>query len=125
MKDNAASAQFPISDPVNLANQPVWMQSGVLDTIVYPPVMDKLYLIYQYFGSDIQYINRLQAEHTFPTDLPQNTHLCNQEVAPHIANCNWDGAGSLLKKVIPNQNVKPMQERSMDWMSKGSFQDFN
>ena len=46
VKNNAASTEFPISDPVNLANQPVWMQSGVLDTIVYPPVMDKLYQIY-------------------------------------------------------------------------------
>ena len=102
MKKKAALADDLIDDPHNLRDQPIWVYSGVLDTVVMPGVVDFVPKVYRYWGANVQYINYLQGEHTFPTDLSRNHNSCSFLGTPYIANCHWDGAGSLLKKVIPN-----------------------
>ena len=102
MKTKAASSEDLIDDPVNLGEQPIWVYSGVLDTVVLPEVVNYVPRVYQYWGANVQYVNRFQGEHTFPTNLSQNTNSCSFLGNPYIANCNWDGAGSLFRKVIPD-----------------------
>ena len=125
MKTKAASSEDLIDDPVNLGEQPIWVYSGVLDTVVLPEVVNYVPRVYQYWGANVQYVNRFQGEHTFPTNLSQNTNFCSFLGSPYIANCNWDGAGSLFHKVIPDQDTKPLKNRVMDWKSAGTFQEFD
>jgi len=64
--------------------------------------MDKLKDYYTHYGADVQYENSIQASHTFPTDLERNTNSCLVLKTPYIANCNYDGAGTMFKHILPN-----------------------
>ena len=66
-----------IANPTNLKKKNVWLFSGTKDTEVKQGVVDKLDSYYKYFGANVEYVNNIPAEHTFPTDLVRNTNACD------------------------------------------------
>jgi predicted esterase len=69
INSNFANASHPIDDPKNLENAPVFIYSGILDTVVMPGVVDVTNEMYKRFNANVQYVNRFISEHVFPTDL--------------------------------------------------------
>ena len=61
----------------------------------------------------------------FPTDLPQNPWDCALAATPYIGQCNYDGAGHMLKKVLPGQDTNPIKERAMNWEDYGQLVEFD
>lgn len=85
-------------DPTEkLASQKIWMFTGLLDSVVPPPVMDDLYVYYRNYVSEanIRFHNDIEAEHAMPTDSVGNA--CDYLGKPYINNCGFDAAGELLK----------------------------
>lgn len=82
---------------------------------------DKLNKYYKHYSTKNTYVNNIAAEHAFPTDLPQNKNACDYFGAPYINNCAYDGAGEMLKTIVPG-DLKP---RTMDWKSMGEISLFD
>jgi hypothetical protein len=99
---NFANTTHPIDDPKNIIDHPVYIYSGTVDTVVLPGVVDVTNEVYKFLGANVQYVNRFISEHVFPTDLPYVTWACDYATDPYIGQCNYDGAGNMLKKVLPN-----------------------
>ena len=100
-----------IDSPENIKDQKVWVYGGKLDSVVVQGVQDKLVEQYLSNGADVLYINDLESEHTFPTDLERNQNECAYEGPPHISNCHFDGVGSMLSHIYP----KLTGPRDFDW----------
>lgn len=116
-----ASVPGWIGDVNNLKDSKVWLFSGKVDSTVVQGVTNKVRDFYSYYGANVEYINGIQAEHGFPSDLPQNTLPCNKLSKPWIYGCNYDGAGHLLKHVL-GRSLKP---RDLDWKNKGTLYQFD
>uniref|UniRef100_A0A7S3MV40 Uncharacterized protein n=1 Tax=Strombidium inclinatum TaxID=197538 RepID=A0A7S3MV40_9SPIT len=86
--------------------------------------MDKLQGYYKHYGADILYVNDIEAEHSFPTDLAQNKNACDYLGAPYINNCDYDGVGQMFNHIIPGQDTKPLKKRNLDWKSTGTLSKF-
>ena len=90
-------------DPIStLKDQPVWLWSGTKDTIVYHGVENATDQFYRDMGADVVYVNDMEAEHGFPTDLSRNKNTCMTLDRPGISNCHYDGVGEMFKHIIPN-----------------------
>jgi len=114
-----------IADTANLKDQPVYMFSGTMDYTVRQGVMDKLQSYYKHYGSDVEYENSIVASHTMPTDLDRNKNACTLLKSPFIANCNYDGAGEMFKKILPNQEKNPIKDRDLDYEKHGEVIAFD
>ena len=119
------SSAGSIDNTSNISNSPVYMFSGTMDFTVRTGVMDKLQDYYKNYGADIQYEKTIVASHTMPTDLARNKNACTMLASPFISNCNYDGAGEMFKKIIPNQSETPLQPRDLDWEKHGSIVEFD
>lgn len=107
-------------DPTsNLARQRVWLFSGAADTAVPPRVMDELDTYYRNYidPAQIFYENRIPAEHAQPTDDFGNS--CGTRADPYINDCDYDGAGQLLRWIYG-----PLSPRN-DGALSGSFVRFD
>jgi len=98
-----------IDNPSNLADSSVYMYSGTLDSTVNPKVMNVLYQYYSNYIAinQIDYINNVSSAHTQPTDDPINTDPCWISLSPYISDCNYDGAGAALNKILSPMSLKP------------------
>eukprot|EP01087_Luapelamoeba_hula_P016293 TRINITY_DN5009_c0_g1_i2.p1 TRINITY_DN5009_c0_g1~~TRINITY_DN5009_c0_g1_i2.p1 ORF type:complete len:527 (+),score=73.08 TRINITY_DN5009_c0_g1_i2:223-1803(+) len=100
-----------IDATTNLKSSRVFMFSGTADATVKPPVMNALYKYYANFVPEdsIEYINTVNAAHTFPSDDSANINSCTTSSSPYISNCRLDGAGLALEAVydglIPRNNA--------------------
>jgi poly(3-hydroxybutyrate) depolymerase len=84
-------------DPVsNIAGKPIYMFSGLLDTVVEQPTMNALHLYYQSFtsNSEINYNNFTSAEHSWVT--PDGVNACAVLAAPYINFCGIDPEQTFL-----------------------------
>jgi len=81
----------------NLADDPVWLFHGALDTAVAVGVSDALAGLYSEFvpAAQIIYIKDVNAGHNFPAK-DQGT-ACDAIEAPFVGNCDYDAAGALLQ----------------------------
>jgi len=97
----AAAAEGKVADPVNLANDRVWLFHGALDTIVAAEVSDAARLLYAEFmpAGQISVVDDLQAGHNFPAR--GRGHACAVSQPPFVGDCDYDAAGEILKNLYP------------------------
>ncbi|CAF2856723.1 unnamed protein product [Rotaria sp. Silwood2] len=109
----------------NLTKHRVYMISGTSDSTVGASVMNQLY---KYYVTDGQFIpsanvvfkKDLKSAHTFPTDFDSaGNNGCGSTSSPYISNCNFDGAGAILKHIYGS--LKPRN----DGVLSGKFIEFN
>jgi len=95
---NAAKENL-VADPENLANDPVWLFHGTLDTTVGANVNDATQALYSTFvpAGQITYVNDVAAGHNFPTRGQGGE--CTAMQAPFVGNCDYDAAGEILQHV--------------------------
>jgi len=85
-----------IDPTLNLKNDAVWLFSGTKDTVVNTGVVQKLFDYYSTFGiQNMVLVNNVEAEHAMPTLNYGN--VCAFKGEPFLNNCNFDGAGEILK----------------------------
>ncbi|HMA70268.1 MAG TPA: fibronectin type III domain-containing protein [Xanthobacteraceae bacterium] len=103
----------------NLANHRIWMFSGTSDTVVPQRIMNDLFTYYRHYidAANISYKNDIAAEHAMPTDYFGNPCMTRDD--PFINNCNYDGAGQLLRWIYGNLNPKNTGQLG------GAFINFN
>ena len=94
---SAAAEQGFVADTENLADDPVWLFHGTLDTTVAAQVNDATAALYAKFipEAQITYVNDFAAIHNFPA-RGQGSE-CTAMQAPFVGNCDYDAAGEILK----------------------------
>jgi len=94
---NAAAEQGQLADPKNLADDPVWMFHGTLDTTVSAGVNDASNALYAEFvpADQIVYVKDIPAAHVFPAKDRGNA--CTAMQPPFVGDCDYDAAGEILK----------------------------
>jgi len=92
-----AAKENQVANPENLANDPVWLFHGTLDTTVGATVNDATEALYLAFvpANQITYVNDVAAGHNFPTRGQGGD--CTALVAPFVGNCDYDAAGEILQ----------------------------
>lgn len=93
----AASADGRLAALENLADHPVWIFHGSLDTAVPVSVNDALVGIYQGLVplQRMAVITDIPAAHTFPAKGKGTA--CDKVESPFVGNCDYDAAGTLLQ----------------------------
>jgi len=93
---NAAKENL-VANPDNLADDPVWLFHGTLDTTVGADVSNATEALYSTFVpvSQITYVNDVAAGHNFPTRGLGGD--CTALQAPFVGNCDYDAAGTILQ----------------------------
>jgi poly(3-hydroxybutyrate) depolymerase len=94
-------------DPVgNIAGKPIYMFSGVLDTVVQQPTMNALHQYYLSFtsSSQINYNNFTGAEHSWVT--PDGVNPCSVLAAPFINDCGIDPEKTFLSMFYGDLNPR-------------------
>ena len=94
---NTAAEQGLVADPKNLANDPVWIFHGTLDTTVAAEVNDATNALYAEFlpATQVTYVNDIEAAHNFPAR--GHGSACTAMQAPFVGDCDYDAAGEILK----------------------------
>lgn len=93
---NAAKENL-VANPENLADDPVWLFHGTLDSTVGAEVNDATEALYANFvpAGQITYVNDVAAGHNFPTRGYGGD--CTTLQAPFVGNCDYDAAGAILQ----------------------------
>ena len=93
---NTAAEEGLVADTKNLANDPVWLFHGTLDTTVAAEVNDATGALYAEFipANQITYVNDVEAIHNFPARGQGSA--CNVMQAPFVGDCDYDAAGEIL-----------------------------
>lgn len=107
-------------DPVsNIAGKPIYMFSGLLDTVDHQPTMDALFRYYQSFTSSqhITYNNFTEAQHSWVS--PDGGNPCAVLAAPFINDCGIDPEQTFLTMFYA-----PLNSRASGSLG-GSFIQFN
>lgn len=99
----AAGAIDPVS---NIAGKPIYMFSGMLDTVNYQATMDALYDYYGSFTStgNISYNDYTAAEHAWIT--PDSVVPCSYLEAPFMNNCGFDAERTFLTQFYGSLNAR-------------------
>lgn len=94
---NDAQEQNLVADTGNLADDPVWIFHGTLDTTVAAEVNDATAALYEGFIPDAQivYVNDFPAIHNFPAR--GHGSACTAMQPPFVGDCDYDAAGEILK----------------------------
>jgi poly(3-hydroxybutyrate) depolymerase len=94
---NTAAKQGLVADTKNLADDPVWLFHGTLDTTVAAPVNDATGALYAEFipAEQITYVNDIAAIHNFPAR--GHGSACTAMQPPFVGDCDYDAAGEILK----------------------------
>jgi len=97
---NAAKENL-VANPENLADDPVWLFHGTLDTTVNAKVNDATEALYLEFvpARQITYVNDVAAGHLFPASGQGSD--CAVMQAPFVGDCNYDAAGEILQHMYP------------------------
>jgi hypothetical protein len=85
----------------------MWTRSS--DTTVGPNVMNQLKAQLADFVdlTNVSYITRSGAAHTFPTDFNGvGDNSCSFSTSSYISNCNYDGAGAALQRIYGSLNAR-------------------
>jgi len=93
---NTAAEQGLVANTKNLADDPVWLFHGTLDTTVAAQVNDAAQALYAEFipGEQITYVNDVAAIHNFPASGQGSE--CTAMEPPFVGNCDYDAAGEIL-----------------------------
>ncbi|GLQ88354.1 extracellular catalytic domain type 2 short-chain-length polyhydroxyalkanoate depolymerase [Dyella flagellata] len=103
---NQQAAAGTIDPTGNIAGKPIYMFSGMLDTVNYQAAMDDLYSYYQSFTStaNITYNNYTAAEHAWIT--PDSVVACSYLAAPYMNNCGFDAEQTFLGQFYGQLNAR-------------------
>jgi hypothetical protein len=95
-----------IDATANLKGKPLYLYSGVLDSIVSPRVMDRTQTFFnQYVGSaHVTYVDSMLSEHGYITD--NYGECCSCLRGTFILNCQYDQPGAIFRKIYGKQ-LKP------------------
>jgi len=106
---NTAAEQGLVADTKNLADDPVWLFHGTLDTTVAAEVNDAAQALYAEFipAEQITYVNDVAANHNFPTSGQGSD--CTAMEPPFVGNCDYDAAGQILNHLYAGLE-KPLSE---------------
>jgi poly(3-hydroxybutyrate) depolymerase len=106
---NTAAEQGLVADPKNLADDPVWLFHGTLDTTVAAEVNDAAQALYAEFipAEQITYVNDVAAIHNFPASGQGSE--CTAMEPPFVGNCDYDAAGEILNHLYTGLE-KPSSE---------------
>ena len=102
---NNAQEQNLVADTKNLADDPVWIFHGTLDTTVAAEVNDATAALYAGFIPDAQmvYVNDFPAVHNFPAR--GHGSACTAMQPPLVGDCDYDAAGEILQHLY--SGLKP------------------
>ena len=106
---NTAAEQGLVADTKNLADDPVWLFHGTLDTTVAAQVNDAAQALYAEFipAEQIIYVNDVAAIHNFPASGQGSE--CTAMEPPFVGNCDYDAAGEILNHMYSDLE-KPASE---------------
>jgi poly(3-hydroxybutyrate) depolymerase len=98
---NTAAEEGSIAGTENLADDPVWLFHGTLDTTVAAEVSDATGTLYAEYVPEgqIRYVNDFAVGHTFPAR--GQGHACTAMQPPFVGDCDYDAAGEILKHLNP------------------------
>jgi len=84
-----------------LADDPVWIFHGALDTAMAASLSDALTKLYAQFvpAGQIRYVKDIESGHAFPAQ--GRGSACNTLQPPFVADCGYDAAGELLQHLYP------------------------
>lgn len=93
----AAQEQGLVAATENLADDPVWLFHGTLDTTVAAQVSDATETLYAGFvpAGQLTYVNDVAAGHNFPAR--GRGVECTTLKAPFVGDCDYDAAGAILQ----------------------------
>lgn len=97
-----------IDDVRHLQKSNIFVLSGQNDRVVGKPVVHAGISFYEKLGvpaAQIKVVEDLQVGHAFPTENYGNSCSAAQS-APYISNCNYDGAGEILKQIYGQLKTK-------------------
>ena len=107
------AAQGLIDPLSNLAGQQIYLWSGLLDSLVRPPLMDALKTQYESLGADVfQYDNHFLAAHGW--ESPDGSAACAQSQTPYIMKCNQ---GPDDRKAINPADTRPYDSEQV-WLTR-------
>ncbi|MGB5488392.1 MAG: PHB depolymerase family esterase [Lysobacterales bacterium] len=94
---NTAAKQGLVANTKNLADDPVWLFHGTLDTTVAAQVNDATEALYAEFipAEQITYVNDFATIHNFPAR--GHGSACTAMQPPFVGDCDYDAAGEILK----------------------------
>ncbi|MBT8108994.1 MAG: hypothetical protein KJP17_12200 [Gammaproteobacteria bacterium] len=97
----SAAAAGTIAAAENLADDRVWLYRGSRDSKVSPLVHWAAADLYGEFvpADQIDRVDNVDADHVFPADGRGND--CHAVVKPYVGDCDYDGAGELLRFLYP------------------------
>ena len=103
---NAQASANAIDATSNIANKPIYMFSGTLDTMVPQTVMDDLQTFYSDYtdASNITYNNTTPAEHAWIS--PDASNTCATLSSPLLNNCGLDIEQTFLSLFYGPLNAK-------------------
>lgn len=84
-----------INNPADLENKKIFIFHGTVDPTIAPVASTKIEEIYSHFKSQIQSVRNIPAGHGFPT--VHTDQKCEATKTPWLNNCQYDGAGEMLK----------------------------
>ncbi|KAF3397450.1 hypothetical protein DPV78_008306 [Talaromyces pinophilus] len=96
-----------IADTTNLRDRRIYLQTGSADVTIGPNVMGQLKKQLEIFvdPEKIIYVTTTGAAHTFPTDFNgSGDNPCGTSESPYLSNCEYDGAGAVLKWLYGDLN---------------------
>ena len=126
---NTAAKQGLVADTKNLADDPVWLFHGTLDTTVAAQVNDAAQALYAEFipAEQITYVNDVAAIHNFPAS--GHGSECTAMEPPFVGNCDYDAAGEILKhlytdlKTPSSEPVAALQTVNLPGATKAGLSD--
>ena len=124
-----AAKENRVANPENLADDPVWLFHGTLDTTVGADVSDATEALYAEFVpvSQITYVNDIAAGHNFPARGKGGE--CTAMQAPFVGNCDYDAAGIILQhmyagmKTPSAEAVTELQEVTLPGAANAGLSD--
>jgi len=104
-----AQEQSLVADTNNLADDPVWIFHGTLDTTVAAEVNDATAALYSGLipAEQIVYVNDFAAIHNFPAR--GHGSACTVMEPPFVGDCDYDTAGEILQHLYTDLE-KPVSE---------------
>ncbi|KAH9405782.1 hypothetical protein TYRP_014078 [Tyrophagus putrescentiae] len=101
----------------------VYLISGSLDVVVQRAVVNQLYDYYVTSGhlvaeENVHYNKDLHSGHTFPTDFSSaGDNACSSSSSPFISNCEFDGAGAILRHIYGNSLTNRTAHPAGKWIT--------
>jgi poly(3-hydroxybutyrate) depolymerase len=125
----AAQAQAGVADTQNLADDPVWLFHGTLDSTVAAQVSDATAALYAEFvpAGQITYVTTVAAGHNFPASGRGGE--CTALKAPFVGDCDFDAAGAILQHLYPalkapqGEAVTPLQSVTLAGAAEAGLSD--